>query len=235
MQFQKTRSASETILLCQESLGYTFCKRLLDIVVSLTALILLSPLWLGIALAIRLTSPGPVIYRQRRVIGKNGREFTAYKFRTMCVDTDDSAHKNAVAQFVQDNKAPVVVEDHGRIKPIYKIVDDPRITPLGYHLRRTGLDEAPQFINVLRGEMSIVGPRPPLYYEYELYNDWHKQRLSVLPGITGLYQVTARSAVSFDEMVHIDLEYIRKRSLWLDLKIMFLTPINVIILRKGGY
>jgi lipopolysaccharide/colanic/teichoic acid biosynthesis glycosyltransferase len=235
MQFQKTRGVPETILLSQESFGYAFCKRLLDIVVSLTALILLSPLWLGITLAICLTSPGPAIYRQRRVVGKGGREFTVYKFRTMYVDADDAAHKNAVAQFVRENKAPVVIENHGKIKPVYKIANDPRITPLGYHLRRTGLDEAPQFINVLRGEMSIVGPRPPLYYEYELYNDWHKQRLSVLPGITGLYQVTARSAVSFDEMVRIDLEYIQKRSLWLDLKIMLLTPINVIILRKGGY
>lgn len=214
---------------------YDTVKRILDIVVSLVGLVAFFPLWLLIAIAIKLTSPDPILY-VADTVGKHGKIFSFYKFRTMCTDSDETLHKQYLAQFVKRNEPHTIIRrDDGSEERIYKIVNDPRATPIGRILRATGLDEAPQLLNVLKGEMSMVGPRPPRLAEYEHYEDWHKQRLTVMPGITGLYQVTARSVVPFDEMVRIDLEYIRKRSLWLDLKIMFLTPINVIILHKGGY
>ena len=212
---------------------YLAVKRCLDVVISLSAIILLFPLWLLIDLVIKLTSPGSVFYVERREIGKDGKVFSLYKFRTMYANTDNSIHRQYCESLVKENRPAHVNHDTG--KRVFKIPNDPRVIPIGRILRRTGLDEAPQFINVLKGDMSLVGPRPAIWYEYELYEDWHKQRLSVLPGITGLYQVTARSRVPFDEMARIDLEYIRNRSLWMDLKIMLLTPINVIILGKGGY
>lgn len=216
----------------REDKAYWVIKRCLDILISSAAIVLLFPLWFGIGLMIKLTSHGPIFYVERREIGKNGRPFALYKFRTMYAGSDNSIHRQYYERFVEGQPAYV---DQGGDKRIFKIPNDPRVTPIGRILRQTGLDEAPQFINVLKGDMSLVGPRPAILYEYELYEDWHRQRLSVPPGITGLYQVTARSQVSFDEMVRIDLEYIRRRSLWLDLKIMLLTPINVIILGKGGY
>ena len=210
-------------------------KRVLDIVVAFVVLVVFFPLWLLIAIAIKATSPGPILY-VADTVGKDGRIFSFYKFRTMRTDSDETEHKRYLARFVERNEPYTVMRrEDGSEERIYKIVNDSRVTPIGRILRATGLDEAPQLLNVLKGEMSMVGPRPPRPAEYEHYEDWHKQRLSVLPGITGLYQVTARSVVPFDEMVRIDLEYIRKRSLRLDLKIMLLTPINVIILRKGGY
>ena len=216
-----------------ENRTYLAVKRCLDVVISFSAIVLLFPLWFLVGLAIKLTSPGPVFYVITREIGKGGKVFSLYKFRTMYTNKDDRIHRQYVESLMKENRPAHV--DHSSGKQVFKMPNDPRVTPIGLILRRTGLDEAPQFINVLKGDMSLVGPRPAIWYEYELYEDWHKQRLSVLPGITGLYQVTARSQVPFDEMVRIDLEYIRKRSLWLDLKIMLLTPINVIILRKGGY
>lgn len=215
--------------------AYLFSKRCIDVCLALLILTLLSPLWLIITVAIKLTSPGPMLYTEKREVGKNGKTFTLYKFRTMSNGNDNSQHKRVVEEWIKNGSAPTIIEDgNGQGKKIYKVVDDPRVTPVGRILRRLGLDEVPQFINVLRGEMSVVGPRPALYYEYELYEDWHKKRLAVLPGITGLYQVTARSAVTFDQMVRIDLEYIEKRSLWLDLKIMLLTP-WVMIAGKGAH
>lgn len=215
--------------------GYDTVKRILDIIVSLVGLVVFFPLWLLIAIAIKVTSPGAILY-VADTVGKDGKIFPFYKFRTMHTDSDETLHKQYLARFVEKNEPYTIIrrEDDNEQR-IYKIVNDPRVTPIGLILRATGLDEAAQLINVLKGEMSMVGPRPPRPVEYEHYEEWHKQRLSVLPGITGLYQVTARSVVPFDEMVRIDLEYIRRRSLWLDLKIMLLTPINVIILRKGGY
>ena len=215
--------------------AYWFSKRCIDVCLALLVLTLLSPLWLIIAVVIKLTSRGPVLYVEKREVGKDGKIFTLYKFRTMYNGNDNSQHKRIVKELIKDGNAPTVIEDgNGQHKKIYKVINDPRVTPVGRILRRLGLDEVPQFINVLRGEMSVVGPRPALYYEYELYEDWHKNRLSVLPGITGLYQVTARSAVTFDQMVRIDLEYIEKRSLWLDLKIMLLTS-WVMITGKGAH
>jgi lipopolysaccharide/colanic/teichoic acid biosynthesis glycosyltransferase len=212
---------------------YEVVKRIQDISVALIVLILFFPLWVLLAAIVRLTSPGSAFYCQRRVMGKGGREFTAYKFRTMYDNSDVGLHKHAIARFL-DGQPLSVVEKNGEQVPVYKLTEDPRVTSFGKILRKTGLDEVPQFINVLRGEMSIVGPRPPLHYEYELYTERQKLRLGVLPGITGLYQVTARSQVTFEEMVAIDMEYIKRRSFWLDLTIMLKTP-WVMITGKGAH
>jgi lipopolysaccharide/colanic/teichoic acid biosynthesis glycosyltransferase len=150
------------------------------------------------------------------------------KFRSMRVNADAKLHKEYMLRVIQNNISPAELG-----KKSLKLDDiDPRITHVGKILRSSGLDELPQLINVLRGEMSIVGPRPPVPYEYEIYEDWHKQRLAVLPGITGLWQVTAHNLVPFNEMVKIDITYIQKANLWLDLKVMLLTPIEM--LRKKG-
>ena len=212
---------------------YEIAKRVLDVTIALAALILFAPLWAMIAIAVRLTSPGPALYCQRQVVGKGGSEFTVYKFRTMHDNNNDTLHKHAIIRFL-DGQPLDVADKNGTQVPVYKLTHDPRVTPLGRILRKTGLDEVPQFINVLRGTMSVVGPRPPLYYEYERYTQQQKRRLDVLPGITGLYQVTARSQVACQEMIEIDLEYIRRRSLWLDLKIMLLTP-WMMITGKGAH
>ena len=216
-----------------ESRGYKVAKRVLDVTIALLILFLFSPLWIGIAALIRLISPGPSLHRLYREVGMRGREFTMYKFRTMHYKNDDSIHRHVFSQFMQGH--PVSFDVKGGIKnPIFKIMNDPRVTSIGRILRKTGIDEIPQLFNVLRGEMSIVGPRPSMYYEYELYAERDKRRLDVLPGITGLYQVTKRSQVSFEEMVGLDLEYLQNRSLWLDLKIMMMTPL-IMITGKGAH
>ncbi len=212
---------------------YEVVKRVVDISIALIVLILFVPLWFLIAVVVRLTSPGTALYRQQRVVGKGGREFTVYKFRTMYQNNDNTLHKQAIVRFVAGQALSIVNKDGTEI-PVYKLTRDPRVTPFGQILRKTGLDEVPQFINVLRGEMSVVGPRPPMYYEYEHYTEQHKRRLGVLPGITGLYQVMARSQVTFEDMVSLDLEYIEHRSLWLDLKIILMTP-WVMITGKGAH
>jgi lipopolysaccharide/colanic/teichoic acid biosynthesis glycosyltransferase len=208
-------------------------KRVLDVTIAVVVLGLFAPLWVLIAIIIRLTTPGPAFYCQRRVVGKGGREFTVYKFRTMHHNNDDALHKHAIARFL-DGQPLDVIEKNGVQVPVYKLAHDPRVTKFGRILRKTGLDEVPQFLNVLRGDMSVVGPRQPLYYEYERYNERQRHRLDVLPGITGLYQVSARSQATFEEMVEIDLEYIRRRSFWLDLKIILLTP-WVMLTGKGAH
>ncbi|MCL5958579.1 MAG: sugar transferase [Chloroflexi bacterium] len=216
-----------------DNIVYEIAKRVLDILVAAAGLILFSPLLAAIAIAIRVTSAGPILY-VTDTVGRDGKIFRIYKFRTMVV-SDESTHKEYLARFVQGNEPYTVVRlDDGSEQKIYKIVNDSRVTSIGKFLRTSGLDEAPQLINVLKGEMSVVGPRPPRPAEYEHYDDWHRERLTVMPGITGLYQITARSVVPFEDMVRIDLEYIRKRSFWLDLKIMILTA-KVMILHKGGY
>jgi lipopolysaccharide/colanic/teichoic acid biosynthesis glycosyltransferase len=215
------------------SRDYERLKRLLDLFLSLNFLLVGGLPMLLIALGIKLHSPGPVFYRQKR-IGKDGQPFDMLKFRSMRLGSDSGSncaiHREYVRRLIQDDARP---EDLGNGS--LKLKGDPRITGLGRLLRRTSLDELPQLLNVLRGEMSIVGPRPPLPYEFELYAEHDKQRLSVLPGMTGLWQVTAHNAVSFSEMVRLDLEYIQKRSLWLDLKIIFiLTPIEVLFGKGAG-
>ncbi|MFZ0286696.1 MAG: sugar transferase [Terriglobales bacterium] len=206
-------------------------KRAMDIGGSLFALIVFSPLWLVIALAIKLTSRGPVFFRQRR-IGQHGASFTFLKFRSMRVDNDTSAHKEYVQKLIAGKAEPHFAD--GNEGEVYKLTKDPRITRLGTFLRRTSLDELPQFINVLRGEMSLVGPRPPVPYEVEAYDFWHRRRvLEAKPGITGLWQVSGRSRVKFDDMVRLDLQYAQNWSPWMDLKIILRTP--GAMLGEGAY
>jgi lipopolysaccharide/colanic/teichoic acid biosynthesis glycosyltransferase len=210
----------------KQSNYFTLLKPALDYFVAIILLILASPLFLIFAIGIKLYSPGPVFYYQKR-IGKDGKPFRMIKFRSMRVNADTTPHKEYVQSLIRQNTRP---RDLGR--DTLKLEADPRITGLGKILRSFGLDELPQLINVLRGEMSIVGPRPSLDYELEVYEDWHKNRLAVLPGITGVWQVTAHNSVSFNEMVQIDLDYIQKANIWLDLKVMLLTPIEM--LKKKG-
>ncbi|MCH7511091.1 MAG: sugar transferase [Chloroflexi bacterium] len=205
-------------------------KRPLDLVTGAALLLASFPLWIIIALLIKLGSRGPVFYTQE-AIGRGGEPFRLYKFRTMRTDADNERHRAYIATFVDGKSAQ---DEDGGERKVYKMVDDDRVTRVGRWLRRLSVDELPQLLNVLRGEMSLVGPRPPLPYEFALYDDWARQRLAVQPGITGLYQVTLRSEASFREMVEVDLEYIRRRSLWLDLGIMARTA-PVMLLGKGGY
>ena len=207
-------------------------KRVLDISGSMLALILLSPLFAVIALAIAMTSEGPVFFRQERV-GQYGRPFVFLKFRSMRLGNDIAIHKEWFQRFMLGKE--VQHPTNGRGNGSYKMLNDPRITRVGRILRRTSLDELPQFINVLRGDMSIVGPRPPIDYEVQAYETWHRGRiLEAKPGITGLWQVNGRSRVSFDEMVRLDLRYARSWTLWLDLKILLQTP-RAVLSGEGAY
>lgn len=198
--------------------GYIAVKRLIDVSFSVLALFVAAPVLLFIALSIKLDSPGPVLFRQTRV-GKRGKTFTFYKFRTMVHNADSAIHRQYVQSLIRQQSAA----GGQPAAPVYKMARDPRITRVGAWLRRTSLDELPQFFNVLKGEMSLVGPRPPVPYEVQEYQEWHLSRLAALPGITGLWQVRGRSRVTFDEMVRMDIEYITHQSLWLDLKILVLT------------
>jgi lipopolysaccharide/colanic/teichoic acid biosynthesis glycosyltransferase len=208
--------------------SYIAIKRGMDTLIALGLIIFLGPLMLVIAAGIRLFSPGPILYRQTR-IGKDGKEFAMLKFRSMQVKNNPDLHREYVQKLIRENVSPASLGSDS-----LKLKTDPRVTGLGKYLRKFSLDELPQFFNVLMGQMSIVGPRPSLPYEYVLYQDWHKQRLAVTPGITGLWQVTAHNAVCFDEMVQIDLEYIRSMNFWLDLKIIFMTPIEMIRGKGSG-
>lgn len=200
-------------------------KRSLDIAGSLGLLIVLSPLFFLICLLIKATSKGPVLFRQRR-IGRFGVPFNCLKFRTMYIDCDHEIHRRYIRDFINETD---------RKKSVYKIVDDPRVTPIGRLLRKTSLDETPQFVNVLRGEMSLVGPRPPIPYEIDSYRPWHWRRIvESKPGVTGLWQVYGRSRTTFDDMVRLDIRYIEEQSLWLDLKLLLRTP-WVVITGSGAY
>jgi lipopolysaccharide/colanic/teichoic acid biosynthesis glycosyltransferase len=201
-------------------------KRLMDIAGSVAALILCLPVFVIIALAVKLTSKGPVLFRQVR-LGRYGKKFTFLKFRSMHVNNDHKIHEDYVARFILG--VPGAGPTGANHATLYKLTADPRITPVGRFLRNTSLDEIPQFLNVLLGDMSLVGPRPPVIYEFERYDLWHKQRLlAAKPGITGLWQVDGRSRVKFDEMVRLDIRYARSWSLWLDIKILIQTPRAVI-------
>jgi lipopolysaccharide/colanic/teichoic acid biosynthesis glycosyltransferase len=200
-------------------------KRCLDVFGSLLVLITLSPLLLLIALTIKLTSEGPVCCRQTRV-GEAGRTFTFFKFRSMFNNNDPSMHREYMKRLIAGHN---VAQPHPVGVGIYKLVNDARITRVGRLLRRSSLDELPQLFNVVKGDMSLVGPRPPLPYEFQRYSAWHRRRvLEARPGITGLWQVHGRSRTSFDEAVRLDLQYVRRWSLWLDLKILLRTPAAVI-------
>jgi lipopolysaccharide/colanic/teichoic acid biosynthesis glycosyltransferase len=207
-------------------------KRAIDLAGSFTGLILLSPLFALIGALIKLTSKGPIFYRQTRV-GQFGHTFTFYKFRTMYASNDPTIHKEYVRRFIS-GKAPTTGVGSGA-SPVYKLADDPRVTRIGRFLRRRSLDELPQLINVLKGDMSLVGPRPPVPYECALYDLWHRRRLlEAKPGITGLWQVTGRSRTQFDDMVRLDLRYARTWSLWLDVKILLRTP-RAVLSGEGAY
>jgi len=196
-------------------------KRTLDIVGSLLGIIITSPLMLIIAILIRLTSPGPALFRQER-IGFLGRRFTFLKFRSMAAEADHKHHEEYVTELINGRHG---TNNHGTEQnPLYKIKDDPRVTPFGHILRKTSLDELPQLFNILKGEMSLVGPRPPLRYEVEKYKLWHCGRVfEVKPGLTGLWQISGRSKTTFDDMVRLDLRYGDNWSLWLDMKIILKT------------
>ena len=208
-----------------DSLGFFTYKKILkrgiDIVGSLIGILVFSPIILLTAIAIKMTSKGPVIFKQVR-LGKKGVPFLFYKFRSMYLNMDDKIHREYVNQLIQGKHDQI---NQGNSKnPLYKIKYDPRITRVGKLIRKTSIDEIPQFINVLKGDMSLVGPRPPLPYEAEKYEAWHLRRiLEVKPGITGLWQVEGRSMTSFNDMVRLDLCYIRDWSLMLDLKILIQT------------
>jgi lipopolysaccharide/colanic/teichoic acid biosynthesis glycosyltransferase len=201
-------------------------KQAMDIVGSVLLLILCTPLFLMIALAIKASSKGPVFFRQQRV-GQYGRYFTFLKFRSMRTDNDPSVHKEFATRLIAGEIAHNLSNGNGKIT--YKLTNDKRITRVGKFLRRSSLDELPQLVNVLKGDMSLVGPRPAMPYELAAYQTWHRRRvLEVKPGITGLWQVTGRSSVRFDEMVRLDLQYATSWSPWLDLKILMRTPRAVI-------
>lgn len=216
---------------CSANRVSLFIKRAIDIMGSLAGIMLFLPFFILIPVGIKLTSAGPVFFRQKRV-GQFGRNFTFLKFRSMYVNSSQDVHKEYIKKYISEQSCYGKKDDGNRV---YKIQDDKRITPLGGVLRKTSLDEIPQFFNVLMGEMSLVGPRPPIPYEVENYDVWHRRRLlEVKPGITGLWQVTGRSSTTFDEMVRLDLQYSREWSIWLDLMIILKTPL-ALIHGKGAY
>jgi lipopolysaccharide/colanic/teichoic acid biosynthesis glycosyltransferase len=203
-------------------------KRTMDICVSLFALLVLAPVFLIIAALIKLTSKGPVFYRQHRV-GQYGNMFTFLKFRSMYANNNSSIHQDYVTRLIDGNHSS------SSDAKVFKITNDPRVTTIGRVLRRTSLDELPQFFNVLIGQMSLVGPRPPIPYELDRYDVWHRRRvLEVRPGITGLWQVSGRSKINFDDMVRLDLKYARRWSIAMDLKILWLTP-KAVLSGDGAY
>jgi undecaprenyl-phosphate galactose phosphotransferase len=204
-----------------------FYKKLFDTVLAAVGLVILSPVFFLIGVAIKLDSAGPVFYRQVR-IGKNGRPFIFYKFRSMIIgsDDDDNSRREKVAQFIRSRESP----SSGSTK----IVDVSKITRLGRFIRKTSIDELPQLFNVIKGDMSLVGPRPCLPYEWEHYEEWHKKRLSVMPGCTGVWQVSGRSAVGFNDMVILDFYYIQNSSLFLDIQLILKT-IPVMVFGRGAH
>ncbi|MGD0987966.1 MAG: sugar transferase [Candidatus Sulfotelmatobacter sp.] len=210
---------------------FVVLKRAMDIAGSLCALTILSPAFLVIALAIKASSQGPVFFRQRRM-GQHGTSFVFLKFRSMFVNNDAGIHREYVQQLIAGK---AVKHSSADGTAVYKLTKDPRVTRVGAFLRKTSLDEIPQFLNVLKGEMSLVGPRPPVPYEVEAYDIWHRRRLlEAKPGITGLWQVCGRSKVKFDDMVRLDLQYARTWSPWMDIKILARTP-GAVVLGEGAH
>lgn len=206
-------------------------KRLMDIIGSLIGIFLFTPIMILTAIAIKIASRGPVIFKQIR-FGTKGIRFSFYKFRSMDWNVGDQIHRDYVANLIQGDLKKINQGD--RETPLYKMKSDPRVTPVGKIIRKTSIDELPQFFNVLKGEMSLVGPRPPIPYEIEKYKPWHLRRiLEVKPGITGLWQVDGRSRTSFDDMVRLDLRYAQNWSLWLDLKILLKT-VRAVICPQGA-
>ena len=208
-------------------------KRLTDVIGSVIAIVVFAPVLAGIAIWVKMSSEGPALFRQER-IGFGGKTFMLLKFRSMYVDNNPSVHKKFVKNLISAGNGGDRAAGAGP-DGAYKIKNDPRVTPVGRILRKTSLDELPQFINVLKGDMSLVGPRPPISYECEDYDLWHRHRvLDMKPGITGLWQVAGRSVTTFDEMVRMDIKYIRGWSLWLDIRIILKTPL-VMFMGDGAY
>jgi lipopolysaccharide/colanic/teichoic acid biosynthesis glycosyltransferase len=220
--------------------SYYISKRILDFSLALIALIVISPLMAIVAIMIKLDSKGPVLFKQDRVSVKRRSQghtsywekvtFRCYKFRTMVCNADPSLHKSYIKALI-DNDSDSMAALQGGDNRIRKLTHDPRVTRLGKILRKWSIDELPQFINVIKGDMSLVGPRPAIPYEVEMYKPWHYRRLETKPGITGLWQVTARSTADFDEIVKLDIQYIDQQSFWLDLKILLKTPVVVLFCR----
>ncbi len=208
--------------------GYLRVKRLLDILFTLLILLPLCIVMAFVAVLIRLDSEGPIFFRQKRV-GPNGVEFDMFKLRSMYVNSDDSAHREAIKQYINGTTLNGEVDTDN----LYKLVDDPRVTRIGRFIRKTSIDELPQFFNVLRGEMTLVGPRPPLPYEVEAYSSRDWKRLSGKPGLTGTWQVYGRSRVPFQKMVEMDINYLEQQSILLDLKLIALT-LPVMLQGRGG-
>jgi lipopolysaccharide/colanic/teichoic acid biosynthesis glycosyltransferase len=195
-------------------------KRIVDVVLALLLLLCLLPVCLLATGAVWISSPGPIVFRQQRA-GKDGRLFWMYKFRTMVTNADSQIHAAYYRQLVSGEAAP--------IDGAFKIARDSRVTRVGRFLRRTSVDEIPQLVNVLTGDMSLVGPRPAISYETELYGPRERRRLQVVPGITGLWQVSGRSSLNFQEMIDLDLAYITHWSIWLDLTILLRTPLAIVM------
>jgi len=203
----------------------SLARRALDVSVAGTALLLLVPVIVVSAIAVRLSSPGPVLFRQRR-LGRQMQPFTVLKFRTMRADADSALHRDYVRSLI-GTQPPEDAPDN-----LYKLVIDPRVTRVGRFLRSWSIDELPQLWNVLRGEMSLVGPRPVIEYEVEQYPDWYLRRFAVKPGLTGLWQVSGRNEKTYEEMVRYDIDYAERRSLWLDLRILARTAL--VVMRRQG-
>lgn len=235
---EQISSNPQTMVFVREDknrLSYHIAKRLMDVTIVSLSLIVLAPLMLLLALLVKLDSSGPAIFVQKRIgarrcfDGKNYYweqvPFRIYKFRTMKVDSKANLHFEFMKAYINGDEAALarVRAKQKAEKDKYKLTNDPRVTKIGSFLRKTSLDELPQLINVLKGEMSLVGPRPPISYEVEMYKPWHHQRLEAVQGITGLWQVEGRSSTTFDEMVKLDLDYIEKQSLWVDIKLMVVT------------
>jgi exopolysaccharide biosynthesis polyprenyl glycosylphosphotransferase len=202
-----------------------FFKRAVDLALSMVIIAGTSPIWATVMILLKLDSKGPLFYIQERV-GMDGRPFGMYKFRSMYINQDDSKHR-AIMEAAIKNASVANQGDEER--PVFgKVKDDPRITRVGRFIRKYSIDELPQLINVVRGEMSLVGPRPPIPYEVEMYEDWHRSRFHATPGLTGLWQVSGRNRLTFDEMVRLDVYYLKNWSIWLDLKILLKTPMVVL-------
>lgn len=212
---------------------YEMSKRLFDLMLALILLVLLSPILLIIAIAVKLDSPGPAIFVSAR-IGRHGKSFAFFKFRSMYAGIDHlAAHREFVKDYLNGDNPQGAHDGNGN--HIYKpTVIQQGVTPVGRWLRRTSLDELPQLFNILKGDMSFVGPRPPMPYELSFYKDWHMRRLDVTPGLTSLAQINGRSSLPFDRGVAYDIEYIERRSLWLDLQILWQTIPVVLLMRDAG-
>jgi len=211
--------------------GQARLKRAVDIVCASVMLLVGAPLMVIIALLVKRSGPGPVLFVQQR-LGRDGRPFDFYKFRSMQHNSDDAIHRQFAAMFINGDDDGCSGTNDG--DPVFKMKQDPRVTAIGAWLRKTSLDELPQLFNILKGEMSLVGPRPPISYEIENYQPWHMERLKAVPGLTGLWQVSGRSSVSFDDMVRMDIRYINDWSIWKDLFILLKT-VPVVLKGTGGY